>query len=171
MPEITINTGRIDWPRYRSFVCEDEELVLHHFMELHPDLFVNSMVLFVCKHERWHPVEPGATLEPKATYRLVSVVDESALNQQPQKCNTCGREESCVSALRYHPGDLVSQQWVHGMTICWEWSCCNRVVQHGQITSHDATTGCNVGRCSSCRDLRAYRAAITKRDREEEDAF
>jgi hypothetical protein len=34
MPEITINTGRVDWPCYRSFDCKAEELVLWRFMEL-----------------------------------------------------------------------------------------------------------------------------------------
>ena len=171
MPEITINIRRIDWPCYRTFDCTGDELILCQFRELYPDLFTNSKILFVGQKERWIRLEDDAILDPNALYRLVSVVDENVLNQQPQRCRICDRLETSVSTLRYHSGKLLSQQWVHGMTICWEWSCCSRVVQHSQIENHDATTGCNVGKCSACRDLSEYQQAISKREQEVKDAF
>ena len=173
MREITINMGRIDWPCYRSFKCTEDELTVCRFMELHPELFVNSKVLFVCDGEGWSRLDSAALLEANGDYRLVSVVDVDALNDRAQVCSVCERSETgeSVSALRYHVGKLISQEWVHGITICWEWSCCNRIVQHTQVESHDATTGCNVGKCSNCRDLSAYQQAIAKREKEMSEAF
>ena len=170
MPQITINDGRVDWPRYRFVACEEDELVLDRFMARHPELFLNSKVLFVLDDGNWRALKPSSRLDPKATYRLASVVNEADLGRHPQRCSVCGCEAS-VAELRYHSGELVSQEWVHGMTIRWEWTCCNQIVSHRQVEAHDATQGCNVGRCAACRDLTAYQAAIAAREQQEQEAF
>ena len=165
MPEFVINLGRIDWPRYHTFECKGDKVTLCRFMQLHPQLFINSKVLFVQQDNKWSRVNKNTILNPKSTYRLVSVVEDA-----PQKCVDCQRIATSATSLRYHVGELIPHEWVHGMTISWEWSCCNSIVQHSQIEKYDATTGCNVGKCSDCRDLSAYQKAIAKRE-EEEEAF
>ena len=163
MPEFVINLGRIDWPRYHIFECKEDNVSLCRFMQLHPELFTNSKVLFVQQDNQWSRVDKNAILNPKSTYRLVSVVEDG-----PQKCIDCQRIATSPGSLRYHVGELTPHEWVHGITISWEWSCCNCLVQHSQVEKYDAATGCNVGKCAACRDLSAYQKAIAKREKEEE---
>ena len=168
MPHITINLKRIDWPSYQSFSYIQEKITLQEFMELYPALFVNSKKLFVNVTGRWIRVFLEDELSSNGDYRLVSVVD--AHDSQQERCKKCSKSD-IVSNLRYHTGTLISQKWVHGMTISWEWTCCNRIVQHPQIERFDAPTGCNIGLCAECRNHDAYEKAISKRKQEEDDAF
>ena len=172
MPTLSINTGRVDWPKYAFFDVGDQPIDLENLQALGPELFRNSRVLLIRTgpHD-WRRVLPGEELDVQAQYRTESVVDDARLAAASRVCLRCGVEQVDVSKLRYHAGSLSAHEWGHGITFRWEWTCCNLIVSNSAVASFDRSTGCNIGLCEACFDRDPYLRAVEQHEQEVAEAF
>lgn len=87
-------------------------------------------------------------------------------NEKILSCGTCGRVFDDPDMLRYHRGNLAPQEWVYGITVKWEWSCCGKIVSTPESCYHPE--GCAGGICPECRkDCPCYQAREIRRGEEE----
>jgi hypothetical protein len=81
-------------------------------------------------------------------------------------CIKCGKEYPSEDYLKYHPGKLSAAEWVYGLTVLWEWSCCRQKVSTPDKCFH--TMGCEYGICPDCRtECACYNAREIRREEEE----
>ena len=156
---IHINTGRINWPQYKSI---DFETTISYadVKKHHPRLFDNSRKLFVLDQKKWRLVKDQEQLVSSLSYRTESYITEEERAAASLACTLCATTFESIEDLRYHSGNLSSHEWGYNLTFSWEWSCCNLIVSTEKIQNFYASQGCNIGRCHRCRDKKPYQRAI-----------
>ena len=166
---IHINTGRINWPQYKSI---DFETTISYadVKILYPRLFDNSRKLFVLDQKKWRLVQDQEQLVSSLSYRTESYISEEERASASLTCTQCDTAFESIEDLRYHSGDLSSHEWGYNLTFSWEWSCCNLIVSTQKIQRFYAAQGCNIGTCHRCRDKKPYHKAIKQHQRELKEA-
>ena len=166
--QISVNTRRLNWPRYVSLDIDEGETTLADLRAAHPELLSPTHQLYCSTSERpWWRLEETELLLPDASYHLRAELSDELRSATPLSCTSCGRAVERFDDLRYHPGQLAPQAW-HYTTHTWEWLCCSRIVSYRAVEAFVASDGCQVGLCADCRDLSAYQVAIERHDREVE---
>ena len=166
---IHINTGRINWPQYKSIDLESK-ISYADFKKQYPRLFDNSRKLFVLDQKKWRLVKSQELLVSSFSYRTESYISEEERDAASLTCTQCATTFESIEDLRYHSGDLSSHEWGYNLTFSWEWSCCNLIVSTQKIQRFYAAQGCNIGKCHRCRDKKPYQRAIKQHQRELKEA-
>ncbi|HOP62557.1 MAG TPA: hypothetical protein PK358_10850 [Spirochaetota bacterium] len=88
-------------------------------------------------------------------------------SKESKTCSVCGKKFTDTDMLRYHKGRLSPYEWVYGLTVKWQWTCCEKIVSTPESCYHPE--GCSTGICPGCRPDCACNQARAIRRAEEEN--